>query len=443
MMFHRVLRCFLFSFAALSSLLLVAEDKVSRPNIVIVVADDMGWRDTGYHGNLVVKTPNLDDMAAKGLQFDYFYPGQQMCSPGRFAIMCGRNPFRTGLHHLGAMRPQETTLAQALKTTGYKTGQFGKWHLGGNETSPAKMGFDKAIWAINFFDLGASLQVGDTKEKVLLKGETSVAAMDLALDFIREQAKGADPFFAYVCFGSPHSPHEAADDFKALYKDLPEKKQNYWGEVSGVDAAVGNLRAELKKLGIADNTLVWFTSDNGGITPESQDPSGKGKMSIGCRTQGLLEWPARLPAPQKTDVVCGHVDIYPTILDITGIKLPHQPVLDGVSLLPLIDGKMSVRPKPIGFLLWNGGGKGEKQKAFDKADFVADVQGVWIDGKYKLIIAPNSENVQLFDIYADQANKQNLASKLPDEVARMTRALNEWRVAVRAGFDGKDYAQNP
>jgi arylsulfatase A-like enzyme len=408
-----------------------------KPNIVVVMADDMGWRDTGYHGNKVVKTPHLDDMASKGIQFDFFYPGQQMCSPGRFALMCGRNPCRTGLHHLGAMRPQEITMAKALKTAGYKTGQFGKWHLGGTNTSPAKMGFDRAIWAINYFDLGAKLQVGDTKEMVALEGDTSVATMNLALDFIRENSKGTEPFFAYVCFGSPHAPHRAAEEFKALYKDLDAKKQDYWGEVSGVDAAVGNLRAELKKLGIADNTIVWFTSDNGGITPESQDPSGKGKMTIGCRTQGLFEWPARVTKPFKTDVVVGHVDMYPTLLEIAGVSMPGQPVLDGVSLTALIDGKMEARPRPIGFILWNQG-KGNK-KGFDGADFVADTQGVWIDGKYKLIIEPDGKNVRLYDIYADQENKIDLAEKMPEMVAKMTKGLNDWRTAVRAGYDGKDY----
>ncbi len=430
------------SFAILAGILAlpaVAIAQAKKPNIVLVMADDMGWRDTGYRGNKVVKTPNLDDMASKGIQFDYFYPGQQMCSPGRFALMTGRNPFRTGLHHLGAMRPQEITLARALKPAGYKTGHFGKWHLGAKETSPAKMGFDKAIWAINFFDLGAKLQVGDTNEMVALEGDTSVATMGLALNFIRDTVKGGDPFFAYVCFGSPHAPHIAAEEFKALYKGLPENKQNYWGEVSGVDAAVGKLRTELKTLGVADNTVVWFMSDNGGITPESQDPSGKGKMTIGCRTQGLLEWPGRIKQPFKTDFVCSHIDIYPTMLDHLGITVPNQPVVDGISLMPLIDGKMTARPRPIGFLLWNQGkGKGQ---GFNQADFVADTQGVWIDGKYKLVVDPKGANVRLYDIYADQANKTNLADKLPDEVARMTKALNEWRVAVRAGFDGKDYAE--
>ena len=422
-----------------------------KPNIVIVLADDMGWRDTGYHGNTVVKTPHLDDMASRGVQFDYFYPGQQMCSPGRFAIMTGRNPCRTGLHHLGAMRPQEITVARALKTAGYKTGQFGKWHLGGKETSPAKMGFDKAIWAINYFDLGASLQVGDTNEKIPLQGDTSVAVMGLALDWIREQAKGPDPFLAYVCFGSPHSPHMAAEEFKALYADLPEKKREYWGEVSGVDAAVGNLRAELRKLGLADNTLVWFTSDNGGITPESQDPAGKGKMSIGVRTQGLLEWPARVKRQIRTEVVCGHVDIYPTLLDLAGVTVPGQPPVDGVSLVPLLDGQMTARPKPLGFLLWNGKADGE----FKAADFVSDTQGVWIDGQYKLVVGPdkkssaptkenkNSDRVRLFDIYADPAEKTNLADEQPGVVTPLQAALDAWRRDVRASYDGRDYPSKP
>lgn len=417
-------------------------DAAERPNIVIVVADDMGWRDTGYHGNTIVKTPHLDDLAAKGVRFDYFYAAQQMCSPGRFAIMTGRTPFRTGLHHLGSMRPQEITLAQALKPAGYRTAQFGKWHLGDNKTSPVKMGFDKAIWAINFFDLGASLQIGDSKERVPLNGDTSVAVMDLALDWVREQAKGPDPFLAYVCFGSPHSPHVATEEFKALYKDLPEGKQNFWGEVSGVDAAVGNLRAELRKLGVADNTLLWFASDNGGITPDSQDPSGKGKQSIGVRTQGLLEWPARIKQPIRTDVACAHMDLYPTILDITGVKVPNQAPVDGISLVPLLEGKLTERPKPLGFMLWNG----KNEKGFAETDFVADTQGVWIDGKYKLIVGQgkkrekNPDGIRLFDIYADPAEKTNLAEKLPDVVQRMQMALDDWRRDVRASYDGRDFA---
>ncbi len=408
-----------------------------KPNVVFVVADDMGWRDTGFQGSPHAKTPHLDDMAGKGVRFDYFYPGQQMCSPGRAALLTGRNPCRTGLHHLGAIRPQEVTLANALRTAGYRTAHFGKWHLGSGATSPVKMGFDEAIWKLNFFDLGATLQKNDTKEMVPLEGDTSVATMKLALEYIRKQAAEKQPFFVQVCFGSPHSPHRAADEFKALYKDLPEKQQNFYGEISGLDAAVGNLRAELKKLGIADNTLVWFTSDNGGITPQSQDPGGKGKQNVGVRTVSVLEWPARVKQPLRTSIPCAHVDMYPTVLDLTGVTVTNQPVLDGISLAPLLDGKMQERPKPLGFMLWNGKG------GFDKADFVKDTQGVWIDGKYKLIVEPEQANkpAALYDIHADAAHKMNLADKQPDLVKKMRQALAEWQSSVRASYDGKDYAK--
>jgi len=411
-----------------------AAEPAGRPNIVIVVADDMGWRDTGYRGHPVVKTPHLDDLASKGVQFEYFYPGQQMCAPGRFAIMSGRNPCRTGLHHLGATRSEELFLPRVLKQAGYQSAHFGKWHLGAGKSSPVGMGFDQARWTPNYFDLNTRFQIDDTQTFVETKGESSIAVMNLALDYIRKQGKAAAPFFVQVCFGSPHSPHRAAEEFKALYKDQPQRA-DFLGELSGLDAAVGNLRAELRQLGIAENTLLWFVSDNGGITPQSMDPSGKGKQSVGCRTQGLLEWPARVKQQLKTNVVAGHIDIYPTLLELTGVKVDRQPVLDGVSLVPLLEGKMTERPRPIGFLLWNGKG------GFDKADFVKDVQGVWIDGKYKLVVNPDSKGVALYDIFADPTHKTNLADQEPERVQKMRQALDVWRGSVRASFDGKDFGK--
>lgn len=437
-------------------------DAATPPNIIIVVADDLGWRDTGYSGNEVVKTPALDEIARTSVRFDYFYPAQQMCSPGRYAIMTGRTPIRTGLHHLGAMRESEITIPKALKTAGYSTAHFGKWHLGSTNTSPVKMGFDQAHWRINFFDLGASLQVGDTKETVPLVGDTSVATMKLAVDYVRAEAAAKRPFFMQVCFGSPHAPHQAAEEYRALYKDLPEKQQQFYGEISGVDAAVGNLRAALRELEIERDTMLWFVSDNGGITPASQDPAGKGKMNVGVRTTGLLEWPGGIPKPIQTTVPAAHMDLYPTILELVGIKMPNQPPLDGVSLLPLFRGEMKAREKPLGFMLWNGSGN------FDKVDLLAETQAVWIDGPLKLIVEPNRNDtpakqdspkepntkkakqknmvasgapVKLFDIYADPEHKNNLAESRPDDVKRMRAALEAWQKSVRASYDGADFVK--
>lgn len=449
----------IFTLLCLSFVTALASADEKRPNIVLVVADDMGWNDTGYSGNKVVKTPHLDDLASKGVRFDYFYAAQQMCSPGRFALMTGRNPFRTGLYQLGSMRPQEITIPKALKTIGYQTAHFGKWHLGETTTSPVKMGFDQAIWKLNFFDLGENLKVGDTKETVPLEGDTSVATMNLALDFVRKQAAAKEPFFVQVCFGSPHSPHRATEEFKSLYQDVPENRRDFLGELSGVDTAVGNLRSELKKLGVADNTIVWFTSDNGGITPFSKDAAGLGKMTIGARTVACMEWPARITKPVQTSFRCGQWDLYPTILDIVGVTMPNQPPLDGISLMPLLEGKMAERPKPIGFMLLaqqaggrkkRDGKEGEDDKKKDKktaglanVDFITETRGVWIDGAYKLSIAPagaeKRPGITLVDIVADPAEKENLADKHPEIVERMQVDLNRWRTSVRASFDGKDY----
>jgi len=415
----------------------------SPPNMIVLVTDDMGWRDTGYSGHPTVQTPNLDDMAAQGLVFDYFYAAQQSCSPGRYAILTGRAPFRTGRHPLGNMRPEEVTIARALRSAGYATAHFGKWHVGRGETSPVKMGFDEAVWAKNFYELGARLQVGDTAKFVRLEGDTSVATMALALDFIREQVAEGRPFFIQVSFGSPHYPHTAAPEFARLYADLPRREGHFLGEISGVDAAVGALREELRALEIADDTIVWFTSDNGGITPASLEPNGKGKGDVGVRTVGLLEWPARVEDGRVTSVPAVHMDIYPTLLDIAGAKVSGQPPLDGISLRPLIDGEMSQRPRPIGFMLRPR--KGEPgHRSLEELDFVADTQGVWVDGRYKLIVGRASPalppEVALYDIVSDPAEQTDLAPAQPETVRAMRTALDAWRRSLRSSHRGEDFS---
>jgi arylsulfatase A-like enzyme len=434
---HLFVAAMVFGFVASSS---AGEAAKRAPNIVIVMADDMGWRDTGYNGNKIVKTPHLDEMAAKTTRFNYFYPGGHVCSPGRYSLMTGRTPMRCGLSFLGPIRPQETTIARALCSAGYRTALFGKWHLGTGATTPLMMGFDQATWSLNYYDIGGKLRIGDSKETIEVQGDSSLFTMDLALDFIRKEAHEKRPFFAYVAFGSPHAPHVAAPEFKGLYQNLKENEQNFWGEISGLDAAMGKLRAELRNLGIDESTIVIFTSDNGGITPESMDPSGRGKQTVGCRIPALLEWPAVLKQPRQIDMPCGHVDIYPTLLEITGVKVEKQPVLDGVSLVPLLTGKMTERPTPLGFMLWPS--QKIKDKTLAQIDFTKDAEGVWIDGKYKLI-APgrdvSNDPVQLYDIFADQAHKMNLAEQQPDTVTRMRADLDRWRRSVRDSYDGKDF----
>lgn len=419
----------------------LADDAPSKPNIIFVVADDMGYKDTGYSGNPIVKTPQLDQMAAEGLRFDNFYSAGGTCSPGRMAILTGRTPLRARMvTTVGAMQEGEVTVAAALKTAGYQTGHFGKWGLGREGTHPLKVGFDEAVWSKNFFDLGASFFVGDSDKRderpVKTTGDTSVAIMDIALDFIGKRAKRDQPFFVQICFGSPHAPHEAAEEFKKLYPDLPKNEQDLWGEISGLDAAIGKLREELRRLGIADNTLLWFVSDNGGIS----DTSGiEKKGRIGARTIALLDWPRKITKPMRTAVPVCHIDMYPTLLDIAGVTMEHQPVVDGVSILPLIEGKMVSRPRPLGFISGRYAGKGDPPECeFQNA--------AWIDGHYMLRLGfptkrRETESVTLYDLIADPGQEKDLADRHPQEVQRMLKELAVWRESVKASFAGKDYVR--
>ena len=168
--------------------------------------------------------------------------------------------------------------------------------------------------------------------------------MDLALEFIRKEAQAKQSFFAQVCFGSPHAPHQAADEFQARFTKTCRKTAGFLGEFRASTRPWEICGATLRELNIADNTLVWFISDNGGITPLSMDSSGKGKQSVGNRTASVLEWPAGVPQPIQTNVACAHMDIYSTLLDIAGVAMPHQRPLDGISLVPLFEGKMENVP---------------------------------------------------------------------------------------------------
>ena len=257
-----------------------------KPNIVLVMADDQGWGDVAYNGHARVKTPNFDRMAAEALRFDRFYAAAPVCSPTRGSVMTGRHPNRFGCFKWGyPLRPQEITIAEALKTAGYTTGHFGKWHLGsvrkGSPVNPGASGFDCWFSAENFYDNNAIL----SREGVAVQteGESSMLAVDAAIDFIRESVTAEKPFLAVVWFGSPHSPHQAVEEDRAPYADLPPRDQHFLGEVTGMDRAFGKLRGEIKELGIRDNTILWYTSDNGALPKVGSTGGHRGQQGKGLR----------------------------------------------------------------------------------------------------------------------------------------------------------------
>jgi arylsulfatase A-like enzyme len=445
----------------LSGGLLVAAENASRPNIVLIMADDQGWGDTGYNGHPELKTPHLDDLARSGLRFNRFYTAHFNCSPTRASVMTGRHPNRMGTFNPGApIRAQELTVAKVLQSAGYATGHFGKWHLNGkngdkNTTefpgrailasdplSPGKMGFDTWVSADNFFDLDPVLGRNGVPEK--FHGDSSDITTDEALKFIRSQAEAGRAFLTVVWFGSPHNPHQALPADKAAYAALPEKEQNYYGEITAVDRSVGRLRAALRELNVADNTLLWYCSDNGGNEGPKSTGNLRGSKGTlwegGLRVPGIVEWPARIAKPFVSETPCSTLDIYPTVLDATGAVAQHQiQPLDGVSLLPLFERQTESRTKAIPF--WNHAGQQPAHAAL-------------LEWPYKLhtnaVAGRNQKNKQgeaalpavlLYNVASDPKETTDLAAQEPERVARMTAALAAWKASVEQSLNGADYAQ--
>ncbi len=449
------------------------------PNIVLVMADDQGWGDVAYNGHPKLKTPNLDSMAAAGLRFDRFYAAAPVCSPTRGSVMTGRHPNRFGCFRWGyTLRPQEITIAEALKSAGYATGHFGKWHIGsvrkGSPVNPGGSGFDRWFSAPNFFDNNPILS--REGKAVATEGESSMVVVDAAIEFIRERATAGKPFLTVVWFGSPHNPHRALAEDRQLYADESKRLQNFYGEITAMDRAVGKLRGELEKLGIRDNTVFWYCSDNGGLRKVgSAGPHRGRKGSIyegGLLVPAVMEWPRRIPKPRVTDVRCNTCDIYPTLLQIADVQPQKQPSLDGVSLVPIIDATMKTRPRAMGF--WDYPSKGigtpshewmsqllEAQKTGHEPDdkqklrldagkiakqYPADKfpgHSAWIDGDWKLhCIGPKDKRkaaIELYNLADDREETKNLAAEHPDRVKSMKQDMRAWQKSVVKSLNGEDY----
>ncbi|MFQ6036161.1 MAG: sulfatase-like hydrolase/transferase [Sedimentisphaerales bacterium] len=463
-------------FAAMRTLPALGSCSSGKPNIILCMADDQGWGDMAYNGHPVLKTPNFDAMAATALRFDRFYAAAPVCSPTRGSVMTGRHPNRFGCFKWGyTLRPQEVTIAEVLKTAGYVTGHFGKWHLGsvrkGCPVNPGASGFDEWFSAPNFFDNDPIL----SREGVAVqtKGEGSMVIVDAAIEFIRKHSGTSRPFLAVVWFGSPHGPHEALERDRALYKAHSEKLQHFYGEITAMDRAFGKLRQELRTLGIHENTLLWYCSDNGGL-PKVGVTGGRGNKGKiyegGLRVPAILEWPCRIPEPRTTDIPCNTSDIYPTLLELLGVRLKKQPPLDGVSLVPLIEGRMKSRPKPMGFWDYPIGGIRTPSKELmsellaaqksgnevgDKSRLRLDAgkitkqypedtfpgHAAWLDWPWKLhrIEKKKGLKLELYNLAKDPEEKNDLAAQYSERVKSMKAKLEAWQKSVVRSLNGEDY----
>ena len=474
-------------FAVLSALiaepLVFAESAAGdkRPNIILVMADDQGYGDCGYTGHPFVKTPNLDDMARSALAFQHFHAAAPVCSPTRASLLTGRHPFRSNVpNHGHYMRPDELTIAEVLKSAGYVTGHFGKWHIGSvqaeSPTSPGGAGFDEWLSGLNFFDMEPYLSRKGTYEH--LHGQGTVITTDETIRFLEKHHDGGNPMFVVTWFPAPHDPHQEIpleiDGAAGLYEDKDKENAGYYREITLLDQQVGRLRACLRRLKIEDETLVFYCSDNGGLVQKSSGGREK-KGSIyqgGLRVPAILEWPGHFK-PGTIETPAFTSDIYPTVVAITGAKVEHQPVLDGIDLSGILTGKQTGRP-PMGF--WFGHSDGEstwsdriikqlmeaqqagKPTPFPERiyknvrefpTFGADAQrghAAWLDWPWKLHRMQKGAADPAFELYNlvdDPMERNDLEASEPERVASMRAALENWQHSVLASWAGKDYSPQP
>jgi arylsulfatase A-like enzyme len=367
-------------------------------------------------------------MAAAGIRFDRFYTAHPMCSPTRASSMTGRSPTRYRCMTWGHDLPlREVTIAEAVRTAGYATGHFGKWHLGGvphaaggtgrglpesfdpKPRHPGNQGFDEWFSAGNNYAIGYEYLYHNGQQVPPRPGDTSDVLMDAALEWIGKQAAARRPFLAVIWFPSPHAPHIATPEDAAPYAKYGAKKANYYGVLTGVDRAMGRLRRSLRDTKIADNTMLWFCSDNGAAPPGSTGglPGGKKWLTEGgTRVPGILEWPARISKPFVTNVPACTMDFYPTTLDVLGLKTAGEVgPIDGVSLLPLIHGKMERRPKPIPLV------DGNKTRV--------------VDNEYVL------QDGRLFRFAEGGRKEVDITDKEPEVVKRLIAWLDEFRASAK------------
>lgn len=449
--------------------------KASRPNIILLMADDQGWGDTGYNGHPHLKTPNLDDMASSGAVYERFYAASAVCSPTRGSVMTGRHPLRYGICYAncGHIKAEEVTLGEMLKEQGYTTGHFGKWHLGtltmdsidANRGGRSKYDDDYAPPWDHGFDVSfvteskvptwnpmivPNASSGDVDERFEegnpygtfywtgpgeivtnnLNGDDSRVIMDRAIPFIENAVDDNKPFLSIIWFHTPHLPVIAGESYRNAYDGLSVDQQHYYGVLTALDEQVGRLRNKLKELGVDQNTILFYTSDNG---PEGKSVTGrtqgitknlKGrKRSLnegGIRVPGIVEWPSKISANTKINVPSFTSDYFPTIAYLTGVDLEkYNRPFDGENMIPYLTGAISERRTPLAFEI-------EEQAAL-------------IEKEYKIYRPDINSSFELYNIIKDPGESLNLASQEPDKLNEMEATWNTWKESQNNSAAGMDY----
>jgi arylsulfatase A-like enzyme len=438
----------------------VCQAAAQRPNIVFILADDLGYTDVACFGSKYYETPNIDRLAASGIRFTSGYTCGPNCAPTRAALMSGQYGPRTGVYTVGSierfdwrsrpLRPVDNvtqlpldkiTIAQSLKKAGYATGMFGKWHLGEDGAHhPSQRGFDEAIVSMGqHFDFVTHPPVEYPKGTYLADFLT-----DKAVDFIRRHKEG--PFFLYLPHFAVHSPHEAKESLIAKFKTKPpvggHKNPTYAAMIASVDESVGRVVALLEELKLAETTLVIYSSDNGGVggyvreglkkagdvTDNAPLRGGKGMLyDGGIRVPYIFRWTGKIPAGTVCDQPINSVDLYPTLLEVAGAEHPANYPLDGVSYWKLLasGGKGGLSRDAI---FWHFPG----YLGADAGFWRTTPAGVIRSGDWKLQEFFEDGRLELYNLRDDLSETNNLAAKLPDRVSELHARLGAWREAIKA-----------
>lgn len=452
----------------LTSVHVVAQQRTS-PNIILVMADDLGFGDVGFNGNDRIITPYMDQMVKDGIKFTNFYAAAPLCSPTRASVLAGRNPFRQGIFaaHTGGLRPAEKTISEILKKEGYSTGFFGKWHLGwlepdkvearGFYSPPWHHGYDETFatksavptynptktpegwtsWgARDDGSWGGSIYVENGSPVTEnLDGDDSRIIMDRAIPFMEKAIANKEPFLSTIWFHTPHEPVVAGPEYLAKYPNLPEEQKHLYGSITAMDDQMGRLRKFLKDKNIEENTIIFFCSDNGPAGPlvkkgiASAGPFRGHKHQLwegGLRVPSFMFWPGQIKKAQVSDFRSSTVDYLPTILDIVGVEASNQIPVDGISLLPVaLEGSVPVRNVPItiGY-----------QRLYKDTELYA-----YISGNFKICQPDNGLEMMLFDLSVDPYETTDLARNKPEIVERMLLELEEVKKSWKLSREGNDY----
>ncbi len=426
-----------------------AEQKPARrPNVILFFSDDQGSLDVGCYGAKDLKTPHLDKLAKRGVRFTQFYVAAPVCSPSRAALITGCYPQRAGVPGNVSSRPNhggmpnaEFTIAEVLKTLGYRTGIVGKWHLGtDNKSDPQAQGFDhffghKAGCIDNYshFFYWSGPPIHDlyrNRKEIHHEGKYFTdMVVDESQKFITKNKE--NPFFLYVPFNIPHYPLQAPAKFRAMYKDLKEPRRAYAAMISTLDDAVGRILAKVDELELADDTIVIFLSDHGHSTEERNNFGGGfcgvlrgAKFSLfegGVRVPCIISWPKHLPKDQTRNQPCMSIVILPTIAELCGAKLPKRKI-DGKSLVPVLNSSKAKAPRKV--LHWKLG-----------------QQWAIREGDWKLVVNPSPTNrgvkirpqdrIFLSNLANDPGERNNVAKANPEVVRRLTQLHQAWAKTLK------------